>query len=270
MKSNVGLLFVCFLMVSSCIDKPYEELGNVFYKRDGDLCPSKKNHWLLDIRAKNNQDSVYLDSRQLGRKVEVHRLSVDTTSELIQLVSSICKGDSVLVKLRAIDFYTAFGGRVPMYLNDSDVIHSTIWMRDKLNDLEHIAFKKAFERDRIDRFVKNHRWNGVLDTTTMIYYEKLTVKKGEIERIKRAKISYMLKSLNGRVLFRTKEGEPLEYDEQDSGILPGIHFLVSKLSEGEGIRAVVPSTYAYGANGNKLVSGYTPVIMEINVANNIR
>ena len=166
-------LLIIGILVISCGENTFQNHGNVFFKKGQSVCTEIKNHWLLDIKAQNFDDSIYLDTRQLGRKIEIHRLNTDTTSAFIQLLGSTCKGDSIYFKIRAYDFYTALKGTVPTYLNDSDYVFATLWMRDKLSDLEHIAYKKAFESNKINKFINNQRWNGIRDSSTLIYYEKL-------------------------------------------------------------------------------------------------
>ena len=49
----------------------------------------------------------------------------------------------------------------------------------------------------------------------------------------------------------------------DQQVIGGIQFLASKLSKGESIRAIVPSDFAFGAKGNNIILGYTPIIIEM-------
>lgn len=262
MRSN-SYIIVLVVLIISCSEDAFQQEGDVFYKRGSSTCSDDKNHWLIDIKAHNSEDSIYLDTRALGRKIEIHRLNTDTSTTFIQLLSSTCKADSIQFRIRAQHFYTALKGSVPSYLNDSDFVTTTLWMRDKLTDIEHIAYKKAFERNQIDQFIKNQRWNGTLDSSSLIYYEKL--KMGHIQpvKFKKAKIKYVLKKINGQVIYSTKDEEPFMYDVSDQQVIGGIQFLAGKLSKGESIRAIVPSDFAFGATGNTIISGYTPIIIEM-------
>ena len=65
------------------------------------------------------------------------------------------------------------------------------------------------------------------------------------------------------MIYYTKNDEPFIFDISDDGVIGGIRFLASKLSKGESLRAIVPSDLAYGASGNYVISGYTPVIIEM-------
>ena len=257
-----GLLSIGILIIS-CGENAFQKQGGVYYKKSQSVCNEFKNHWLLDIKAQNPEDSIYLDTRQLGRKVEIHRLNTDTSSTFIQLLNSTCEGDSIQFRITARDFYTALKGSVPTYLNDSDYVTTTLWMRDKLSDLEHIAYKKAFESNQIEKFISTQRWNGIRDSLTLIYYEKLKSNANQQPKHSKAKIKYVLKRLNGQVIYYTKNDEPFIFDISDDGVIGGIRFLASKLSKGESLRAIVPSDLAYGASGNYVISGYTPVIIKM-------
>jgi len=253
------------LLVLSCGDKPMDKMGSVSYSRSGEPCEEEaKDHWLMDLEARNSADSIYLNTNSLGRKVEVHKRQLDSASTVATLLEQTCEKDSIYLLLTAEEFYTSMNGKVPTNLKPKEKISVKIWMRDKLNDVEHIAYKKLYESDAITRYTEKFRWNGARDSTTGIYYEKLKTRKGS-RSIKKAKIKYVIKSLNEQLIARSQDGDPFIYDIRDKGVLGGISFLVSKLNAGESARAVVPSSMAYGADGNTRVPGYMPIILELEV-----
>ncbi len=242
-----------------------EKLGNISYIRGKEPCQSAdKNHWLMDLEAKDGRDSVYLNTQKLGRKVEVHKLQLDSSSSLYTLLSQTCKADSILLKLSAAEFYKSMNGMVPANLKPDENITVQLWMRDKLTDVEHIAYKKVYENDAIRRYTERLRWNSKRDSTTGIVYEKLKSNGGP-QPIKKAKVKYIIKSLNEQLIASSKDDDLLVYDVGDKGVLGGIRFLVSKLGEGESARAVVPSDMAYGSDGNSRVPGYMPILLEVEV-----
>lgn len=242
----------------------YVKNGNVVYIPTEKQCKENKNHLLLDIKLQNALDSVFLDTRKMGRKMEVHLLDTDSTSSFVRLLQQICVDDSLIFKIKAQDFYQSLHGSVPIYLNAMDTISGIVWMRGKLDDLEHISYKKAFERSQIDNFIQTQRWNGNLDSASAIYYEKL-IKTQNATQFTKAKINYVLKTLQDQLLYMTKKGEPFLYDVSDKKVLLGIHLLMQKMKKGESVRAVIPSEYAFGPSGNKVVPGYFPVIIEIEI-----
>lgn len=264
MKSYVFIL-LCIAVVGCAPTEKWSTEGNVSYQRSGEVCTEVKNHWLLDLKAIDSKDSVYLNTAKLGRKLEIHRLQLDSVSTVCKLLSETCEGDSLMMKLTAAEFYAGLGGKVPMHLADGDIIQVHMDMVDKLTDMEHIIYKKTYESDAVRRYLEQQRWNGERDAATGITYELLKKNPKGKQVAKKAKVSYVIKSLNEQLVARSIDGDPLIYNMDDKGILKGIHFLVSKLKEGESLRAVVPSDQAYGADGNSKVPGYMPILMDIEV-----
>ncbi len=194
----------------------------------------------------------------------MHRLQLDSSSSLYMLLTQTCEGDSSKLKLTAKEFYTSMKGIVPAHLRGNDQITVHIWMRDKLTDVEHISYKKVYEKDLIGGYIENLRWNGTSDSSTGIVYEILKKDSGP-QPIKKAKVKYIIKSLNEQLIASSHGDRLLVFDVNDKGVLGGIRFLVSKLGLGESARAVVPSGMAYGADGNTRLPGYMPILLEIEI-----
>ena len=57
------------------------------------------------------------------------------------------------------------------------------------------------------------------------------------------------------------------YQKEDADLLAGMHVLISKMGRGEKLRAIVPSSMAYGSKGNEHlgIPPYYPVIMELEI-----
>jgi len=263
--NKIILIALGALMVAACSEKPMEQLGDITYRRGGQACLTPdKNHWLLDLKAQNSKDSVYLNTNDLGRKIEVHKLVLDSSSAVFSILDETCESDSVLMILPAKVFYTGMSGSVPPYLKESELIEVMVKVRDKLTDIEHIAYKKMYERNAIDQYVNNLRWNGSRDSITGIVYEKLKT-NDKPQSPNKAKVKYLIKSLNEQLIASSQDGDPLLYDAKSKTTLKGIKFLISQLAEGESLRAVVPSDMAYGAEGNKRVPGYMPILIELEI-----
>jgi FKBP-type peptidyl-prolyl cis-trans isomerase len=154
---------------------------------------------------------------------------------------------------------------VPAHLSDSERIYVNVWMRDKLTDIGYVSFKQTFEQQVMARYTQQNRWNATLDTTTQIYYEVLKKKGGPQGTFSKVKVKYLLKLLNEQAVAYSKDGDPFIYDVNDKAVIGGIQFLAKKLKVGESGRALLPSSQAFGANGNMRVSGYTPIILELEV-----
>ncbi|MGB1039080.1 MAG: FKBP-type peptidyl-prolyl cis-trans isomerase [Bacteroidia bacterium] len=264
---GVWIILSVFLL-HSCGDKAFEKYEDISYRRGGNGCEDAiKNHWLLDITAQNSKDSTYLNTKELKRKVEVQRIQLDTSSSLVHLLSKTCKDDSIELRLKASEFYLSLNGRVPSHLTQDEQIKVKVNMRDKLSDIEHIAYKKLFESQAIAEYVEQNRWNADRDSMTQIYFEKLKSTKKSVPEYTKVAVEYTIKTLNDQLIYRSKEGEPFIYDSQDKGVISGIRYMIERLAEGESARAVIPSHHAYGADGNQRIPGYMPVVIELNVLN---
>lgn len=269
MMKGVGIL-LCVFLLHSCGEKAFEKYDEISYRRGGNECvDSLKTHWLLDITARNGKDSLYLSTNDLKRKVEVHRIQLDTSSSLVQLIANTCEDDSIELHLKASDFYLSLKGSVPSHLAQDEQIKVKINMRDKLNDLEHIAYKKLFESQAIADYIEHNRWNAERDSITQIYFEKLINTNKNAEENTKVAVEYTIKTLNDKLIYRSKDSEPFIYDRQDEGVISGIRYMVERLAKGESARAVIPSQHAYGADGNQRVPGYMPVVIELKILEEI-
>jgi hypothetical protein len=264
MKNAIIISFLCFI-VSSC-GKTFKKEGNIEFWRGGEACSERvKNHWLLDVQATNASDSVYLNTNALHRKLELQRLMLDTTTVFYKLLSQTCKGDSLEMKIPANEFYTGLGGAVPENLGVNEVLKIKIWMRDMLDDMGHIAYKKLFESEMMSRYIQQNKWNATRDSNTLIYFERLKTNDNPRGTSDKTEISFVLKSLSEYVFAGTQVGKPYIYNPQDANLLPGIRFLMVNLAVGESVRAILPSDQAFGSNGNTTIPGYTPILVEIEV-----
>ena len=260
------LIGIVVLTAVGCMDtNSYKQLGGLEYLKSNEeecLDPTR-HHWLVDLEIKNGNDSTYLNTKNLGRKIELHTTQLDTNTSLLKLLAHVCVDDSVDIILEADSFYLALGGKVPLSLDKTKPIKVRLWMRDKLDDIQYLAHKQVFENEGVGRFIKKSGWNGQQDSSTLIYFEKLKKSENMIIDFKKAKLKYVIKSLNENIIAFSKDGDPLIYDTSDKSIIGGIQFLAKKLAEGESLRAIVPSPYAFGPDGNSKVPGYMPIIIEL-------
>lgn len=265
MKKPLYLVYA-LIFLTACQEKSMKKRGNITFERGDTVCEStEKNHWLLDLVAQTNNDSVYLNTTTLGRKIEVHKHQLDSSSTLYSLLAETCKSDSILLLMTAHEFYSSMNGTVPAHLKKREQLKIKLWMRDKLTDREHIAYKTTYENNAIRQYTKNLRWNGTRDSATGIVYEKLKKNENTPKPIKKAKVHYVIKSLNDQLIDKSDADKLLLYDTKDKRILGGIRFLVGKLGAGESARAVVPSALGYGADGNTRVPGYMPLLLEVEI-----
>jgi len=261
----IPILFAGFLL--GCTETKFNTIGDIEYKRFGEEClDTNLTHWLIDIEARNAKDSVYLNTKKLGRKVEFVANAANIGSDLYKILEQTCSSDSVKVRCSARDFYQAFNGSVPSYLSPGEKISCTIYFSDKLSSKSYVAHKLGFESELITKYLKKSNWNTKYDSLTGIYYETLKQSANARTEFKKAKFKYLIKSINDKIIAYSKDNDPLVYDVNDRSILLGIQELSRKMSEGESLRAVVPSTQAFGPIGNSKVTGYMPIIIELELS----
>ncbi|PCJ66033.1 MAG: hypothetical protein COA58_08140 [Bacteroidetes bacterium] len=265
MKKIYGLILFSLVLVS-CGDKPYHKLGEIEYQRGGEECSSMgENHWLFDVQARDSKDSLYMNTLTLQGKLEIHKLQLDTTLDLIRLLENTCKGDSIHLRTNAKVFYESLNGQVPQWLPENEQINVKVWVRDKLTDLQHISYKKTFESHVMAQYIEDNKWNAKRDGSTEIYLERLKQNDGVRGENKKVLVSYVIQTLNGELITRSTDDDPLVYSTEDKSRLKGISYIINNLSVGESARAVVPSSQAFGADGNRKVPGYTPIVIEIEI-----
>ena len=261
-------LYICALaaLASCSSEEEFQQKGDIFYIPGKSTCTqTNKNHWLMDLVARNSNDSVYLNTITLNRKIEVHKLQLDTSSALYDILENTCSEDSITLKLPAKAFYNGLNGQVPAYLADDEQITVNLYMRSKLTDMEHISHKTLFERRAMASFVQANRWNSTQDSSTHIYFELLKTKEGASKNYNKAKVKYTISGLNNKVIANGDKNSPLVYDVNDKGVLKGIQFLMSKIGAGESIRGIIPSSQAFGQDGNQRIPGFTPLLIELEV-----
>ncbi|MDA8886171.1 FKBP-type peptidyl-prolyl cis-trans isomerase [Bacteroidia bacterium] len=261
--------FIIVFIFASCGDKPFQSEMGVEYLRGGYQCDDVKEHWLVDLEAMTSSDSMYLSTHTLNRKVELQVSQLDTNSTLFKLLSETCESDSIKLKIEAQNFYKPMGGSVPSHLLEDEMIFVTVWMRDKLNKIEYIAFKKIYESQTMANVVEQNNWNCDRDSVSHIYFERLKTNHGKRGSHDKVAILYSIKTLNNNILISSKPDDPLVYNVNDRGIIKGIRFMVEHLAIGESARAVIPSDYAYGPDGNGKVPGYMPIIIELEVLDKV-
>lgn len=267
MRIFVILLSLAFF--SSCSDqmKTHEYIS---YSSEGLHCQdSAKKFWLMDMVNRTQTDSVVFSTLKMGRKLELDMDLVKRESALFGLLAKLCVGDSIYLELPADSFYSAMNGSGPNNLS-GQMVKLDIVMHDKLSELQYQAHKQAFEQTSIEKYVKKFGWNAELDSTTGIFYEKLKTSRTPNSAFKVGKFKYLLKTITDEPIAYSKDEEPLVLDTEDATILKGLRFAAEKLNEGESIRAILPSTMAYGPQGNTKIPPYFPIIVELEMLEKVK
>lgn len=256
------ILVLIAVVLSACSDNEMKQLGAISYAYTDLKCEtSEEVYWLMHIEAKTDKDSVLFNSRTLGRMLELHSASIDSNSSFYELLSRLCTGDSVYLEMNTDSFYLAMNGQTPVDV--SRQLRLNISLKDKLNPLQYQVHKQMFEKQSIEKYVKKFRWNASYDSTSGIYFEKLKTARSRNGGFTKAKMRYLIKTIDDKIVAYSKEDEPLIFDKNDDGLLRGLKFVGSQLNDKESIRAIIPSTMAFGAQGHERIPPNHPIIVEM-------
>jgi hypothetical protein len=260
------IIITILAIVTSCTKEPWDGNNQFRFKIFNDECIINTDdvHLLLNVAAyRNRDDSVFLNTYEIGRKLEISLNQVNTNSKMFSLLNDLCNGDSVILECVSDSFYMPFGGQVPYYLTSGEKVTYTIFVHDRLNRENYLFYKYSFEEKGIKSFIKEINWTPELDTASGIYYEKIT-ENIDAEKIpQKGKIKYAIHTISGKLIDASKEDDYFKYDLENKGLLPGLRIILGKMKVTEKIKAIIPSHQAYGAEGEHNVPGFTPVIIEI-------
>jgi hypothetical protein len=252
------------MLLAACSGPSVETIGDVKLKRNSEACiQGSSQYWLLDIIARTEQDSIFINTRNLKRKAELNTDNINKASSFHQILQSICKGDSVEINISSDSFYAALNSPIPPFLQSGERINIRLAVADRLDFSSYIAYKQAFERESMKKYISRYNWNAEYDSATGIYFEKLITDSADYVPFKKIELKYVLKNINEELIAFSKEGDPLIYEAGDSTLLPAIRFLARQMKEGESLRALVPSGMAYGAEGIDKVRPFMPIIIEL-------
>lgn len=260
-SAYIGLLL---LGLAACSEQQsWNKFEGLEYKGELNDCQDDAvNYYLLDLHLKNETDSSIINTYKLGRKLEVAKGSMDGTSGLARLIARMCPGDSLDLKLPLDSIYLALGGQRPAGLEAGQGKMSLV-LSDALTEIKYDAHKRVFEKQSMERYVNRFRWAVEYDSVSGVYYEYLKHSRSSAVEYSKAEIAYVIKGLNDELIEYSKDGEPLIYDRSDGALLKGMHVVASKLQKGDKIRAILPSSMAYGKKGKGRIPAFYPLVIEM-------
>ncbi|MBR9861296.1 hypothetical protein GYB22_11225 [bacterium] len=249
------------ILFAACSDKSMEELNGIKYSFSNKACDEDSSrYWLTDF-VLSKGDSVILNTKELKKKVEIDIQQIRFSSNLFQIMSKICDGDSANFKLPADSFYMAMKGATPASLKGSDILDLKVIVYDRLSPENYKNYKQQFEKERIREYIKKFGWNPVYDSATGIYYELLI--ENDNQDFEVAKFKYLIKDIQDQLISYSKDNEPLLYDKKDSSVRKGLAYLARMLAEGEKLRGIIPSDLAYGDEDKGRIRPYMPIVVEL-------
>ena len=270
MKRAILIILAYGAGIIGCNTTLQEELNNVKYNIFGQRCihPKEDVYFLVDMVGKTAEDSTFVNTKLIGKKLEIAPKMLKKNSSFYSLLNVLCVDDSIYMEIPVDSFYGAFDKKVPYFLKQSDWIKLHITLLDRLSPKKYHTYKLSFEERQIQEYLEKYNWNAETDSNN-IFFEKLK-HNSDSSSFEEIKLKYIIKTIDERLISYSKEGDPLVYNINDKNILKGIRILANKLQPGEKLKAVIPSSLAYGTYGNKTVVPYTPLIVELEYLEKIR
>lgn len=265
----MGLLIIC-LAISSCKNpkKGYQRANSGlkyrFVEQNADAESGKiGDYYVLNIEFLDMKDSLF---NKFKSHFELEVPSVE--GGMMEAVAMMNNGDSASFILNADSFYKEFEWEKPDVLYGQTQMKVNLRVTDILSPVAFDQMKIDEEKEEIDAFLRRKGWNATLDTASGIWYE-ITHKNPEGKQIEigdEVGITYFYYTLYDRPFAKIKDGDLMSVKVGDPQRIPGISKALTFTREGEFIRAVLPFSQAFGANGmGAYVPEYATVVIELDV-----
>ena len=282
MKNSILVSLVVFAICSACSNERETVSGQKFtVRKKGDGKEIKaKQIMIMDFSFKDGKDSVWYDTRknpypQIMQK-QAQPQSGDALMEVIYMLS---KGDSVTVKMSAIDVFTkAFRQPIPPKVDSASFFTFFITMKEAMDSIQFIKYreelvakqnekalkleKEQFSKDSviIANFLKEKNISA-MSTPSGIRY--IITKPGKGENVKdgqTAKVNYAGYLLNGKYFDTSIESVAKAQNMYQQGrgyapypvpvgkgaVIQGWDEALKLMNRGCKMTVYIPSSLAYG------------------------
>ena len=281
-------LFLFSLYFFSCSEKPQsgefsEYNDDVSYKLVSFGADKKKakhgDFLLIDAKYKLENDSVFWSSETDAGGSYIFKLSDETLKNKIWsfVFGSFSEGDSIHLKINSeVFFREVFGSSVPAFTSKSRIILSHIFIKSVMNPDEFEKYKlgKNFrleaaawsQKVQIENYVKLNMKNAVM-LDSLLFFEKISSTLGdEVRPGKNVSLVYEGRHLNGKIIDRTTEKQPLVFTySTNNQIIRGLEIAISRMKKGESAKIIIPSHLGFGNETDGRLSPFTPLVYEIKI-----
>src|SRR6185369_14003041 len=158
MKNSILVSLIVFAICSACSNERETASGQKFTiakKGDGKEIKAKLI-MIMDFSFKDGKDSVWFDTRknpypQIMQK-QAQPVSGDALMECIYMLT---KGDSVTVKMSAIDVFSkAFKTPMPPKVDSTSFFTFYITMKDAMDSVQFIKYREELVAKQNDKAIK--------------------------------------------------------------------------------------------------------------------
>jgi hypothetical protein len=256
------------IVASACGDKSYElsrtdnGLQYHFFKSDlGAKTGNNGDVYHLNLSIANKNDSIIVQQNlKFERNFSIY------PGDFHEGLSLLRKGDSVLFVVSADSFFSHHGMPLPISIKAGEEVHLFIGCIDILNPIQHMIKMNEDELVQMESFVKRKGWTVNTDSTG-IKWELIQVRASEGPKIEwndSVEISYLYYTLNERIIQQSKPNDYWKFHVGDPNRINGLSRVLSFMSEGQKVRAILPFEQAFGENGmGAIVPPFTTIVLEI-------
>jgi FKBP-type peptidyl-prolyl cis-trans isomerase 2 len=221
--------------------------------------------YLVNLQALREDDSVFLDTREMGNKLKFQRGKSAYPGDFQEALSYLKVGDSAVFRLRADSFYVqTFSLPVPPYLRSDEYIRMYIGLKDILSPIEHTVKMYQYELEEMESYLAENKWTYRTDTASGIKYEVLKGGTGKVYGDgEEVNYKYLMKLTDGKMVVRTNPDSYVTTVVNDGTHIEGLDHLFRMMKPGGKVRALIPFSLAFGDEGNAVVPAYSTIVVEL-------
>lgn len=272
-------------MLIGCKHKPsnkneyVRDKNGLYYKllAIGDGKQKPKNDAVIEIEAvmKTQTDSVFWDTYHDAKKGFYIFLDSGISDQSIHsYLLSLVEGDSVsFLEKPSLCFKDYFKSKVPYFCSNDSIVKIDIKLKRILTRKQYLTithdtddmFKlKEQEIQIINRYLAKHYPEAKMTTDNIYILEKLTTQQENVMAGKHIKIQYQGFLLDGKPVDITSQQLEFIYGTPDQ-IIKGLNIVIGTLKKGEFTKIIIPSSLAFGMEGNSngSIPPFTPLVYNI-------
>ncbi|MCF6366500.1 MAG: FKBP-type peptidyl-prolyl cis-trans isomerase [Bacteroidales bacterium] len=234
-----------------------------------------KEDEILDLKLRyfNQNDSLIFDSETLPGKFRVQVLNPETGGLFQEAITMLNIGDSAVFLIPAQNFYKeTMKKQIPNFVKKDETFKFEVKINKSVSEEElnkeyrqYLLEAEYQESALLKEYTKNEHITEA-PTEDGLYIIQLEKGKGKKASAgKTATVHYTGKLINGQVFDSSVDrGEPVKFLIGQGDVIPAWDKAILKMREGDKIKLITSSKYAYGEFGfEKIVPPFTTLIFEI-------
>lgn len=187
-------------------------------------------------------------------------------------LSLLNEGDSVVFKINADSFFYHHGIEKPKTITKpNEILCIHIGVKKIQTPFEYLLEMNEAELTKMNEFVERKNWTMQIDSTGIMY--ELIEKNPTGKKVKMGdtvQISHLYYNLDEQVFAQTKIGDSWKFVVGSENVrITGLTRMLTFMREGEKIRAILPFTEAFGADGfsgpGVQIPRFTTLVMEVTI-----